>query len=389
MKKTLSEIKYRIFSVLRGDARGSKGANLVNAFLISLILLNVIAVTLETVEPLHIDFANFFDAFMIFSVSVFTMEYFVRVWTCTLEKSGRYGHPFTGRLRYMITPLAIIDLLAILPFYLSMFIGVDLRSLKIVRLLWIIKIMRYFPALITLGIVIKRERRTLAAVLVLMFLVLFITSSLVYLLEREGQPAAFASIPQAMWWGMATLTTVGYGDVVPHSALGKFLGMVIMLMGIGMFALPTGILASAFIEEVKKRSFIVNWGLVAQVPLFSDLKADEIARITELLRLRSCMPNEVIFRRGEDADGMYFILSGEVEVELDPKPLKLEKGNYIGEVALFYKRKRTATIISLTYTELLELDAKDFQRIIDSNPRLKQQIAEKAEARLARSPLIY
>jgi len=374
MKKKLSEIKYRIYSLLRGDARGNKGSNLVNAFLIALILLNVLAVTLETVEPLHSDFAIFFDAFMIFSVSVFTVEYFIRVWTCSLEKSGRYGRPFTGRLRYITSPLAIIDLLAILPFYLSMFIGVDLRSLRIFRLLWIIKIMRYFPALITLGIVIKREKRTLAAVLILMFLVLFITSSLVYLLERQDQPEAFASIPQAMWWGMATLTTVGYGDVVPHSALGKFLGMAIMLMGIGMFALPTGILASAFIEEVKRRNFIVTWGLVAQVPFFSDLSAEEIARIAELLRLRSCMPNEVIFRRGEDAEGMYFILSGEVEVELDPEPLKLKKGDFIGEVALFYKRKRTSTIISLTYTELLELDAKDFQRTIDANPLLKQQM---------------
>ncbi len=386
----LSErVKTHVYKTLESGMQENAVSRTANGFLMLLIVLNVLAVMLETVEPLATRYAIFFHAFLVFSVSVFTLEYLLRLWTCTQEPFGKYAQPFRGRLRYMMSALAIVDLIAIIPFYLSMFFAVDLRFIRVFRLLWIIKIMRYLPAMATLVHVLKRERRTLAAALVLMLVMLFLAASLMYCAEHEIQPQAFASIPHALWWGVATLTTVGYGDVVPHSAIGRMLGMIIMLLGIAMFALPAGILASAFTEEVRRRNFIVTWNMVAQVPFFSRLSAKEIAKIGELLHLRIVMPNEIVFQRDEEAEGMYFIVSGEVEVEVLPEPVRLRKGDFFGEMGILYERKRSVTVMALTYAELLELDAKDFRRAFDSNPKLKQRITEEAERRMAKTPSVY
>lgn len=384
IRHIIERAKNYVYRTLEVGTQENAVSRTANGFLMVLIVLNVLAVMLETVEPLATKYAIFFHAFLVFSVSVFTLEYLLRLWTCTEEPFGKYAQPLLGRLRYMMSPLTIVDLLAIIPFYLSMFFAVDLRFIRVFRLLWIIKIMRYLPAMATLVHVLKRERRTLAAALVLMLVMLFFAASLMYFAEHEIQPEAFASIPHALWWGVATLTTVGYGDVVPQSVIGRMLGMIIMLLGIAMFALPAGILASAFTEEARRRNFIVTWNMVAQVPFFSRLSAKEIAKVGELLHLRIVMPNEIVFQRDEEAEGMYFIVSGEVEVEVLPEPIRLRKGDFFGEMGILYDRKRSVTVMALTYAELLELDAKDFRRAFDSNPKLKQRITEEAERRMAK-----
>ena len=389
IRHKLEGVKNYVYRTLEAGLQENAISRTVNGLLMVLILLNVLAVMLETVEPLATKYANFFHAFLVFSVSVFTLEYLLRLWTCTEEPFGKNAQPLLGRLRYMSSPLAIVDLLAIVPFYLSMLFAVDLRFIRVFRLLWIIKIMRYLPAMATLVHVLKRERRTLAAALVLMLVMLFFAASLMYFAEHEIQPQAFASIPHALWWGVATLTTVGYGDVVPQSLIGRILGMIIMLLGIAMFALPAGILASAFTEEVRRRNFIVTWNMVAQVPFFSRLSAKEIAKIGELLHLRIVMPNEIVFQRDEEAEGMYFIVSGEVEVEVLPEPVRLRKGDFFGEMGILYDRKRSVTVMALSYTELLELDAKDFRRAFDSKPELKKHITEEAERRLGKTSSVY
>lgn len=388
-RRKIELIKASCYRTLEVGAQKNAVSKAVNGFLMALIVLNVMAVMLETVESLVMKYATLFHAFLVFSVCVFTLEYLLRLWTCTEESFGKYTQPLLGRLRYMMSPLAIIDLLAIVPFYLSMFFAFDLRFIRVFRLLWIIKIMRYLPAMAMLVYVLKRERRTLAAALVLMLVMLFLAASLMYFAEHEIQPEAFASIPHALWWGVATLTTVGYGDVVPQSTVGRILGMIIMLLGIAMFALPAGILASAFTEEVRRRNFIVTWNLVAQVPFFSRLSAKDIAKIAELLHPRIVMPNEIVFQRDEEAEGMYFIVSGEVEVEVHPQPVRLRKGDFFGEMGILYDRKRSVTVMALSYAELLELDAKDFRRAFDSNPELKQRIIEEAERRMAKTPSVY
>lgn len=372
--------------LLEGEKKGERRSTSVfNGLLAALITLNVVAVILETVPPLGVRYARPFEWLLFFSMTVFTAEYILRVWACTAHPSGRYERPLVGRVRYMLSPMALIDLAAILPFYLTMLFLPDLRFLRILRLLWILKILRYLPAIETLGVVVRRERDTLIALLILLLVILFLASALVYIAERDIQPQAFASLPHALWWGASTLTTVGYGDVVPLSPVGKVFGAIIMLLGIGTFALPAGILAAAFTEAARRKSFLVTWDTVAQVPMFSHLSASEIARIADLLRPRTVTPNEVIVHRDEDAHSMYFVVAGVVEVEVPAQPIRLGKGDYFGEIGLLYHRKRTATVMAVTYVELLELEAVDFARLLATNPELNQRITSEAERRLSRT----
>ena len=185
---------------------------------------------------------------------VFSIEYVLRVWTADLN--SKFRKPITGNLQYMRTPLAVIDLLAILPFYLPFF-GIDLRLLRVLRMFRIFrlfKIARYLTALSLINKVVRQKKEELMISLIFTFFPLLITSTLMYHVENEAQPENFSSIPETMWWGIATLTTVGYGDVFPVTPIGKFLGGFIAVIGIGLFALPTGILASGFSEELSRKN---------------------------------------------------------------------------------------------------------------------------------------
>ncbi len=381
----IARFRKTAFQVLDGRSE-RRLSRVVNFALLVLIITNVFAYALETVESFYSRFHMVFDGILAFSVGVFSIEYLLRIWSVTTHPSGRYRHPIKGRLRYTVSPLALLDLASVLPFYLFFITGLDLRLLRIFRLLWLLKVIRYLPAVATIGSVFRRQQRTLLAALVLMAITLFIASTLMYFAERDTQPESFGSIPTAMWWGMTTLTTVGYGDVVPKSTAGHVLGMVIMLLGIAMFALPTAILASAFIEELKRKDFLVTWHLVAGVPLFSKLDASEIAEIAQTLKPRTVMPNEVVFQRDEKADRMYFIVSGQVEAELVSKTNRLGRGDFFGEIGLLHEQRRTATVIARTYTELLELESADFKKLLESNPYIEKRIVSAAERRITRSP---
>lgn len=352
-----------------------------DAFIMGLIFANVCAVALETVEGLAHAYGAFFDGFEIFSVAVFTVEYVVRVWVAVEDPRGRYRHPVWGRLKHMLTPLALIDLLAIAPFFLQAFFAIDLRALRVLRLLRVLKLTRYAGALDTLLRVLYEERQPLLAAVSIMMILLVFLSGIVYFLEHEAQPKAFASIPHAMWWGMATLTTVGYGDIVPITPMGKIVGGFVTLMGLGMFALPAAILGSGFARVAKERDFIVTWNLVAQVPLFSHLPAASIAGIAGLLKPRVAVPRETIIRKGDRATGMFFIVSGEVEVDLAPHPVRLTRDEYFGEIALLHHRPRVATVIAVTSCQLLFLDVHEFHELLHEHPDLGRELHRVAEKR--------
>lgn len=378
----LLEIKKRVHEVLEKRKRETVICKNFDRLMALLILINVLAVIFETIifsQP----FKTFFYYLESISIFIFTLELALRIWSSTDHYSGAYVHPITGRLKYMLTPLALLDLLAILPFYFATYFAIDTRFMRVFRLLRFLKIMRYFKALETLGIVIMRERNTLMAIIVLMFSILTFASSLVYFLEINHPQKVFSSIPHAMWWGIATLTTVGYGDIVPASPLGKILGVIIMLTGIAMFALPAGILASGFSEESKRKNFMITWNLVASVPFFKRVNASEIAKIADTLYPFTAMPNEVIFHRDQPGDSMYFIVSGEVEIEIPGNPMRLSRGEYFGEIALLYDCQRIATVVAITYVELLRLDANDFNRILENNPSLKLHMEKEAKRRLS------
>ena len=247
-------LKKRIHRVL--DISHEKGSLSwwFDVFMVSLIALNVLAIVLESEQRIGRPYAGWFYGFELFSVFVFTVEYVLRVWTANEEP--RFKKQFIGNLKYMITPLAIIDLLAILPFYLGV-LGVDLRLLRIMRLFRlfrIVKSVRYVRALSLISAVYREKHAELMVAVTFTLFLLVIASSLMYYVENTVQPDKFSSIPETMWWGIATLTTVGYGDVYPITPLGRLLGGLIAIFGVGMFALPAGILASGFSEQLAASS---------------------------------------------------------------------------------------------------------------------------------------
>ena len=372
-----------LYVALSRTAGAGRPVRVVRWLLILLITANIAAAVLQTSPELPSETRSALHAFWLLSMPVFVLEYLLRLWLTPKQRTDLYADSWRGLVRLALSPVMLSDLVALLPLLALPGAAIDLRFMRILRLLWYLDIARHLPAIATLGRVLKRERRTLIAVMLIMLTILFVASSWVYLLEHDSQPDSFGSIPHAMWWGVATLTTVGYGDVVPVSTMGRFLGVIIMLLGVGTFAMPAAILASAFYEERKRRDFMVTWDLVARMPLFRSLSAHEIGDITLLLRPLDVMAKEVVFHKGDVADSMYFIVSGELEAELDNGPRQLSASEYFGELGLLYHRPRSATVIARTRAELLELDARDLHQLFSRKPGLRQQIMHEAERRLA------
>jgi len=244
------DLKTRIFGILEP---GDEDSKYFDPVIMGLIVLNVIAVVLETVNWIYVRYATFFHIFDIFSVAIFSVEYVLRLWTCTVNP--RFRSPIRGRLRYMITPMAIIDLLAVLPFYLYFILPEMrfLRAVRLFRLFRVLKLARYSESLQTFVDVLRLKKEELVLMFFAIMILLIVSSSLMYEAEHEAQPEAFASIPAAMWWGIVTLATVGYGDVYPKTPMGKFIGSIVVILGIGLFALPTGVLAAGFAEGLQRR----------------------------------------------------------------------------------------------------------------------------------------
>lgn len=226
-----------------------------DVFIISLILSNVSALILETVDGIYEPYKYYFHQFDLISIYIFTVEYLLRIWVITDDP--KYKHPIIGRLRYIFSFSALIDLGAVLPFYLPKDVLVDGRMLRIIRILRIFRVFkfnRYSSSAELIGNVFRERKVDLLFSFGVAMMLLLMVSSLMYFVEHDAQPEQFSSIPATLWWGIATLTTVGYGDVYPITALGKFLGGIMAVLGVGVFALPAGILANGFGEEIRKRT---------------------------------------------------------------------------------------------------------------------------------------
>ena len=257
-KSRINRLRYFVFRMLQVNKVTHQHDPLGKAFdnfMVALISLSVIAFAFETVYAISIPYKSYFNAFETISVAIFTIEYCLRLWSCTFER--QYRHPIWGRVKFMFQPLSAIDLLAILPYYLFVFFPnlVFVREIHLLRLARLLKIGRYSNSMRTLGKVVASKRHDLLSATFTVFTLLMISASLVYFAEHASQPELFPSIPASMWWSVVTLTSVGYGDVYPITAMGKLLGGIISVLGLGLVALPTGILASGFAEEVQhKRS---------------------------------------------------------------------------------------------------------------------------------------
>ncbi|MDI3324040.1 ion transporter [Pontibacterium granulatum] len=246
-------IRKRTYEILDIGKKQDRLSRIIDIFLVVLISLNVLSVILETLPSLSATDRAYFKTFETFSVVIFTIEYLARVWSSIESDPSNKHSPFMARVRYMLTPMALIDLVVILPFYLSMFFTIDLRFMRVLRLLRVFKLTRYSSSMSLLLQVLHRESKPIAAALFVLFMLIIVAASLTYFAEHDAQPEAFSSIPAAMWWAIVTMTTVGYGDVIPVTIFGKMLAAVISIMSLGIVALPAGILASGFNEALSQR----------------------------------------------------------------------------------------------------------------------------------------
>jgi len=375
--------RHQLYELLESSRPDHYWSKVFDRSMMGLILLNVIAIALETVDHVDEAYGAELRAFEVVSVVIFTIEYVLRLWVAPEHLPLRHLGPVKARLRFMIGPFAVIDFLAFAPFYLTLlFPGIDLAILRVFRLLRLLKLARYSPALSSLLNVLRDERRALGAAALVMGILLVCASTVMYYIERHAQPDKFGSIPDAMWWAIVALTTVGFGDVVPVTGLGKMIGGMVLVMGLMMFALPVGIMASGFTNEVHRREFVVSWGMVARVPLFAKLDAPSVSRVAALLKSKVVAAGTIICRRDEAADAMYFVASGEVEVVLQPEPVVLQEGDFFGEIALLRHSTRTASVRAVTQSRLLVLSVDDFQQLMLDDPAIRETVTVLAQERL-------
>jgi voltage-gated potassium channel len=358
---------------------GGLGAQVFRAGLVLLIVASVTTAVLKSVPQYGRNHGTLLDIILLFTTLGFAVEYVLRVWVAPDNAGAR--SPAQERLHYVLSLPGVIDLVAAIPFALAPHIGLNLDWLDIVP---IFKLLRHTTAFQFLAEAVYSERRVLWSAAVLMLALLVFQSSLVYFFEREAQPDKFGSIPEAMWWGIVTLTTVGYGDVTPITLWGRVAGGLTAVMGLCMFAIPVGIIASAFVEAARRREFVDTWNLVAKVPLFRSLDAARIAAVASVLRARRAERGERLIRKGDEADSMYFIVSGEVEVDAETGSPKgeLRAGDFFGEIALIAERERTASITALSVCKLLVLHKDDFDDFMETHPDLKEAVGIAARRRL-------
>jgi voltage-gated potassium channel len=244
--------RKRIWHVLQYTLSGKGWRKSFPILITALILLNVIAAAIETDPAYSLRYGQIFDFFALIAILVFTVEYVLRLWTAV--EDPRYHVFLGGRVRYAFTPLALIDFFSIAPFVLFFLISnPDLISyMRFARIFWILKLGHYSPALITMGRVLQSKKQELFISFFILFVLLILFSGAMFFLEHQAQPEKFSSILSSMWWGVETLSTVGYGDIIPITPMGRLLGSIVAMTGIALFAIPAGIFASGFVQELRK-----------------------------------------------------------------------------------------------------------------------------------------
>ena len=311
------------------------------------------------------------------------------LWCClawfAVESAFRASAAFAAGSvrRYLRSPSCWVDLLSVFPVPIALLGGVPAPTAWLFASLWVLKLAQYSSGFAQLGRVFVLEAKALASVLVLFLIALFLASAAMHVIEREGQPGAFGSLPSALWWAVVTLTTTGYGDEVPHTNLGHLLGALVMICGIATFGLWTGILATGFAAESRRRHFIQTWDLVSKVPFFQTLDPAAFTEITHMLRRVEVPARTAVIRHGRVGDCMYFIAEGEVQVDVSPTPVRLGPGAFFGELALLGDLIRTANVSTTEASTLLILDLADFRTLMAHHPELARAIDAEGKRRLS------
>jgi voltage-gated potassium channel len=336
------------------------------------VVVGIVAMVLLTVDSAYAAAPRLIDGALWACLAFFVVEWAVRV---------HYAVQAHDVAAYVFSSRGLLDLACIVAVPVALLLGVEPQSAWLLAVLWVVKVIPGVPGLQQLRRVLVVEARPLLSVLVLFLLVLFLSAVAIYVLERDEQPATFGNIPSALWWAVVTLTTTGYGDVVPITPLGRLVAAMVMISGLGVFGLWTGILATGFAAETRRDNFLKTWESVSRVPFFATLGPSAIADVTHMLRTIDLPPRTLVIRKGQPGDCMYFIASGEVEVDLPGKKVLLGEGAFFGEMALLGSNPRSANIATTTLSKLLVLDLVDFRLLMARHPDLVSAIDAEAQRR--------
>ncbi len=377
-------LRARLYQVLRPhDA--SAGARQWRQLHLLVLAAGLLAVALTTLNDLPAPTRRLLTVVTLVVSAFFLVEYLARLWVAPEAPSESRHTPAHARAHWAASIPGLIGLLAILPAIIvvtgSTIAGTDAGG--VFCLLWILKLSSHAPAMGTLGHVIANERATLSSILIVFSMVLVAAATGTHLLEHQGQPDKFGNLPDALWWAVVTLTTTGYGDVVPATVGGKMIGAVVMVSGISVLALMTGVLATGFADEERRREYIRVWEQVVRVPIFTSLGVVTLSEIVGKLRTRYYPARINVVLHGDPGDSMFFISDGEVEVLLTHSAIKLEQGAFFGEMSLLDRQPRSATVVTTKPTTLLVLYASDFYQIASNIPSLVEAVEAEAKRRHA------
>jgi voltage-gated potassium channel len=381
---SVDRVRRRLYGILDQDLGADTLGTAVNWALIGLIVVTLVATVLESVPRLAAAHDTLFEAIEVVALISFSVEYALRLWTAVEHPPWQRLGAIGAALRFASSPAGLIDLAAVLPFWLSFVIAADFKLILVLRLVRFFKLTRYSPAMRSLLEALYSERRALVGCFVILCGATLVAAALMHLAEGAAQPDKFGTIPDSMWWAIVTLGTIGYGDAVPVTAAGRLIAGMTIFVGLLMVALPVGIVATAFANEVHRRDFIVTWGQVARIPLFSELSAVQVADVMKLLRAQKVDQGTIVARRGEPAHSMYLIVDGAVEIKLRHQHVRLGDGDFFGEIAALRQSRRSATVVALRPTRLLALDAADLRSLMDREPQIAARIWDAARTRLGR-----
>ena len=380
----MKAVRGWLHRALDDDFTTDGNAVVMRRMLIALIVGNLAASVLESVPWVHEKYGPGFDLFEMFSFAAFSLEYAVHLWVAPERHHGEAGRG-GERLAFVLSPQGVIDALVLATFILPLLLGVDLRIVLVLRVLRVLKLARYSSGMRSLVDALMDERRALWGCLMILACATLVAATAMYIAEGKVQPDKLGSIPEAAWWAIVTLGTIGYGDVIPVTPAGRLVASVTIVAGLVMIALPVGIVATAFAEVIHRREFIVTWSMVSRVPLFADLKAGDIAHIMQLLRAERFDRGDVVTRRGESAHSMYFVASGEVGIEAGTagarELIRLGPGQFFGEIAALKRTRRSATIRALSRVNLLALDAADLRALMLREPEIAKRVLAVARER--------
>jgi voltage-gated potassium channel len=368
----LLKVRRKTYELLERESPGDLQAKAIHRGLVALILINVIGSVLNTVPSINAVYDPYFDMIETVSLIIFALEYAARLWVAPESPIYDPERPLQARFGWMISGAGVIDLLAIAPFVVSWVFDIDLRVIVLFRLLRFFKIARYSPGFNSLIVAIRTERHALTACLVILISVILTSAGLMYVLEHDAQPDKFGSVPDAMWWAAATVTTVGYGDVVPITAAGRVVGVFTMITGLLMLALPAGIVASAFASSIARQHFVVTASMLTRMPLFSGLDASSMFEVLPVIATRSFDRRAQIVHRGARTGTLYILVEGEVEVEQSRKTFRIGAGEAFGGVL---GPQRDLSVCALTRVRALVIEEHDVLQLCKRIPEFADRLA--------------